>query len=128
MGLDTLVTKLVRVADKATKSLQITVSHYPWTGSGIYSEPTYGTVVSRKAVMEFQQRLRKLSDGQEIVQKASLLFVGPIAPNGAADRREPFDPRDKIVLPNGYTGPILDVSGPENPAISAPFTFEVLLG
>jgi len=128
MGLDSIIRNSVSIADSVTKSLQVNVSHYAWTGSGIYGEPTYGPEIVRPAVVEYAQRLRKTGDGQEIMQKASILFIGPITADGAVDRREPIDPRDKIILPNGHTGPILSVEGVVDPSTNSPYTIEVILG
>ena len=129
--MSTLVSSLIAVADNLTTSmgLQASVTHYAWTANGsTYGEPTYATGVARNAIVEMKQRLRRLAGGQEVLQQASVTFPRPITANGATGRREPIDPRDKIVLPNGYTGPILSVEGLENPDTTAPYMLEVILG
>ena len=128
MGLDDLVRMGVAIADAQTKSLQANVIHAAWTGSGTFGEPTYASAVVRPAIVEYKQRLRRTSGGQEVMQQASVMFVGPIPNNGAAERREPVDPRDQIFLPNGYTGPILSVEGVIDPSTSSLYTVEVILG
>jgi len=128
MALDSLVRSAVSIANSVTSSLQANVSHFAWTGFGTYGEPTFATAIVRPAIVDYKQRLRKTADGQEIMQQASVMFVGPITANGSTDRREPVDPRDKIVLPNSYTGPILNVEGVVDPSTNAPYAIEVILG
>lgn len=128
MGLDSIIRSGVATIDAVTASLQVSVTHAAWTGHGNYAEPTYATGVARKAIVVFKQRMRKLGNGQEVLQQASVVFPRPIAANGTADRREPIDPRDKLTLPNGYTGPILDVQGVVDPLTNAPYSLEVILG
>lgn len=120
---------MVAVADNVTQDLQVTVQHYPWIGNdSTYDKPRYDTPVSRLALVEMKQRLIRLPSGQEIMQRAVVTFLRPIAPNGADGRREPIDPRDKIVLPNGYTGPIKNVEGLETHLDNSPYFAEVVLG
>lgn len=128
MGFDRLIRRMVAVANNLTSSLQCDVSHYAWTGSDEFSKPTYATAVTRKAIVSYDQKEHRMSGGNEIVQKASIVFVGPISSNGASDRREPIDNRDKIVLPNGYTGPIIEIIGVSDPSTGAPYALEVLMG
>lgn len=128
MGLDRLVRSVVKTADKVTKSLQDVVGYEPWIGDDAFNKPTYGAKSDEKAVVSYVQRMRKTSDGREVMQEATVLFVRPIAANGAAERREPIDPRDRITLPNGMTGPILDVIGVSDPGTRYPYAPKVVLG
>ncbi len=43
-------------------------------------------------------------------------------------RQNPIDPRDKIVLPDGTTGPIVDVSGFVDQSTNLPYFSDVSLG
>lgn len=128
MSLRDIIKNAVAIADTVTAPLQVAVDHYAWTGSDDFSKPTYARPVSRLAVVEELQRYRRTETGQEIVQKASITFIRPISANGASQRREPIDPRDKIVLANGYTGPILNVQGITDPGTDQPYMLEVILG
>jgi hypothetical protein len=120
---------MVAVAKNLTKDFQDTVTVYPWIGFDTYGGPSYGAGVPiPEAIIDDRQYLRTLPGGKEILQRASLTIPRPIVPNGAANRFEPLDTRDKIVLPSGYTGPILAVIGPNDPQTHAPFSFEVVLG
>ena len=129
MGYDSIIRKGVALADKMTDSLQCNVQHFAWIGNNDYGGPDYETSpVIRRGIVEEKEYLRRLPDGQEVTQKASITFPRPIAANGAADRREPIDPRDKLVLPSGYTGPILGVFGVVDPSTQQPYSFEVIMG
>jgi hypothetical protein len=128
MALDALIRSAVATANRATASLQATVTHEAWIASDSFGAPVFATAVQRQALVEYRQQLRRANDGQEVMQRARVTFVEPVSANGAADRREPIDPRDRIVLPDGTTGPILDVAGMADPSTGAPYALEVALG
>ena len=128
MSLADVVRSGIASANKAVKDLQTEVSHSAWIDFDSYGKPVYATAVIRPAIVEYSQRLRRRSDGQLVQQRASIVFTYPITANGAVGRREPIDPRDEIVLPSGYTGPILDILGLVDPKTKAPYMLEVILG
>jgi hypothetical protein len=128
MGLDSVVRSVVATANAVTSSLQATVQHAAWTGNLQDGTDSFATAVPLQALVEFKQRLRRLSTGREVMQQAVVTFIGPVTANGTAGRREPIDPRDQITLPNGYSGPILDVEGLVDPSTSAPYLVSVVLG
>jgi hypothetical protein len=128
MALDSLVRSAVAIANSVTSSLQVVVSHEAWIGSDSYGAPQYATAVNLSAIVEYRQRLRHLRDGQQVLQRAVVFLLEPVSPNGAAERREPIDPRDRIVLPDGTTGPIYDVAGLADPQTNASYYHEVVIG
>jgi hypothetical protein len=129
MSLASLIRSAVATADKVTKTLQdSTVLIYPWINSDDNGGPLYDDPISVDAIVEEKQMLRRMSDGQEVMQKASITIPRPIADNGAANRREPIDPRDSIVLPSGYRGIILAVNGVIDPSTHNPYMFQIILG
>lgn len=117
------------IADRISDGAQDTVLIYPWIGYNTSGGPAYApTPVPHKAIIE-EKTSEYLKSATEVVnQKAVITIPRPIAPNGAAERTEPVDPRDQIVLPSGYTGPILDVNGPIDPKTHAPYMFTIILG
>lgn len=127
MGLDSIIRSGVKTIDRVTKSLQPTVTHRAWTGADVYGSPHYAGAVAREAIVEQKQELRKTSSGQLVLTKASVMFIYPIPPNGAAGRVEPVDPRDIITLADGTTGTIVDVSGFVDRVTKHPFFSEVWL-
>jgi hypothetical protein len=129
MSLADIVKAGVAIADSQTQSLQVPVTFEAWIGDDeVYSRPQYAAPVTMMALVEMKQRLIRLPNEEEILQRAMVTFLRPIAPNGAAERREPIDPRDKITLPNGYTGPIKNVEGLETTLPNSPYFVEVTLG
>jgi hypothetical protein len=129
MGLDAIVRKGVAIANKATASLQATVQHEAWIGQNVYAAPLYAAAVSRPALVEEGSRPRRTSTGEVLMTRAHVTFLKPIEPNGAADRVEPIDPRDRITLPSGTTGLIVDMDGmPVDPESGRSFLYGVWLG
>ena len=121
MPLDTIVRKAVAIADKVTSSLQPVVTIYPWTGQAANGRgtPTFATAVPAHAIVEFGGSITD-TQGREVQTLAHVTFPRPLTPNGSPGRQEPIDPRDRIVLMNGETGPIVKISGFADPSISRP--------
>ncbi len=128
MAFNKLIAKGVKLARDITSSLQADVTHEPWIASGNNGQPLFGTAVTRKAIVGYDRRLIRNVQGEQVMQSASVLFLDLIASNGATGRREPVDPRDQITLPDGHTGPIVNIKGPVNPDTDAPYLLEIALG
>jgi hypothetical protein len=128
MGYDSILRSGIATLDRATKSLQVAVTHEAWISADAYSKPEYDDPVTLMAVVTMRQVQRKLPDGREVVHRATLMFTQPVAANGAEGRREPIDPRDRITLPSGFAGVIIDVRGPVDPSTDAPYVLRVELG
>jgi len=120
-----IVRNAVGIANSVTGSLQAIVMHEPWIGSDKYGKPIYDNPVPRPALVD---RRTASIGGQQIVQNTSVTFIYPIQPQGAADRQEPVDPRDRITLPDGWTGPIVNVNGLVDPLTGMPYLYQVSLG
>lgn len=128
MSLATVISKGIAVADNIFSSFQGNVTHKTWTGQDGYGSPTF-TSVSRIALIEQNLSEHRLKDGVTVVTtKAKLTFLAEIPANGATGRTEPIDPKDEFILPDGMTGPIVDVQGFRNPEEGRPFLLEVWLG
>lgn len=121
MALDAIVRSVVATANRVTASLQATVTHEAWTGKDVYNKPSYAAGVARQALVEWEPELQRKADSEQIRCRARLTFLQPITPQGTAGRREPIDPRDRITLANGYSGPILRVPGLEDPSTALPY-------
>lgn len=134
MALDGVVRSVVKVAHGVTVSLQETVQHHAWVGQDGFGAPSgpaqdgYDFPVPLKAMVEQKLQLRQLGDGRLVKVKAKLTFLKVIVPNGAAGRDEPIDMRDKLVLADGTTGPILSDEGLRDPGKGRPFLIELWLG
>ena len=127
MGLAEVIRGGVRIANGITSGLQVVVEHEAWVGQDSYGKPQFATAVARPALVEAKQRMRRMTNGQEVLQLASITFLQMPEANGAEGRREPIDPRDRLTLPDGITGPIIDVSGMTDPGTDAAYLLEVAL-
>jgi hypothetical protein len=125
VGLADIVRGAVAIANNVTSSLQAIVTHEAWIGSDKYGKPIYDSPISRPAIVD---RKTASIGGQQIVQNTSVTFIYPITAQGAADRQEPVDPRDRITLPDGWTGPIVNVNGLVDPLTGMPYLYQVSLG
>ena len=129
MALDSIVRNGVALADKLTKPLQVTVRHKSWNSEDIRGKEATSGFVERKAVV-----IRKVqevrSNGIMVLTKAQIIFVKPVPITGGANRVEPVDLRDTILLSDGTTGPLVqaDPEGVVDPKTNKPYFQEVYLG
>jgi hypothetical protein len=107
------LTGAVAAANQATVSLglQVDVSHEAWIGQDDYGKATFDDPVTLSALVQEGTNQIRRTDGSVITTRACISFLYPITHNGASGRREPIDPRDRITLPSGYTGPIVENVG-----------------
>lgn len=120
-GLADLVRDLVSVANTLTTDLQVAVSHYAFSGATVdtYGKVTsWGSAVSRKAVVERVYRLVRTPEGDNREAAYKVTIPRPVA----------VDPRDRITLPGDVEGPILSVTGVVNPGTSEVYAVEILMG
>jgi hypothetical protein len=132
MALNDLIVSVVKIANNITKPLQGDVSHYPWIaqnrfGSASHQAP-FGEPIVRKAIIEQQARWRQLPNGNMVSTYAHVIFLEPFAHINAPNRKNPVDPRDRLILPDGTTGPIVDIDGLFNPGSGSLYFCEVWLG
>jgi len=128
MGLADIVRSGIAIAKNVTAGLQVEITLEAWTGNDAYGSSTYAAKVPLSAVVEEEQRLIRQDTGDDVMSKTKVTILQPVTANGATGRREPIDPRDRIILSNGVTGPILDAKGLIDPSTNAPYMFEVWLG
>jgi hypothetical protein len=121
MGLPQIVRSAISIADKITKNLQAEVYLYRKIGVGTSGEYLYSSTSTKiTAIVEERERLHRLTNGQEVVQKATITIPRPFAVK--------VDLGDKFVLPSGYFGPVLDVQGITDPKTNLPYMSVVVLG
>lgn len=131
MGLATILRSAVQTASRVTggvDGVQSDVTIAAWTGMDGYGKPTFALAKTHTAIVERTQRMIRTTEGKEILSRARIMFLNTIKANGASGRTEPIDTRDVITLPDGTTGPILDVIGVIDPSTERPFAHEVWLG
>jgi hypothetical protein len=122
----------IATAASLTRPLQGTVQHYAWVNQDAYGAITYdppvtGAGTERKALVDLSRKLRKTEAGELVMTVATVTFLDVIAPNGASGRTEPIDVRDKIVLPDGTTGPIARGGGFMDAITGRPLLNEILI-
>lgn len=127
-GFADLVRNVVATANTLTSSLQVVVSHYAWINDDENTEPEYDTPVSRNALVTYKTEAKKDSLGSENLQSAIIEFFEVVTENGADERSEPIDPRDKLVLPDGSWGPITGIDGIVDPSTGKPYLYRVTCG
>jgi hypothetical protein len=132
MSLLDVVRSVVKIADQVTKPLQAVVSfrHYvssDYTGAKIYSPDEALPAAQLRAVVDWKQRQLRTKEGILSVSRASVMFLDTAA-LVAATGGEGVDDLDQIVLPDGTTGPILDMSGFVDAGTGHPIATEVYLG
>lgn len=127
MSLLDVVRSAVKIADQVTKPLQATVAYSRFTGSDGYGTPIYAGAVSLRAIVDWKQRQARTSTGILSVSRASVTFLD-VAALVTATSGVGIGDEDKIVLPDGTTGPILDMSGFVDAGTGEPVATEVLIG
>jgi hypothetical protein len=127
MSLLTAVRSAVAVADKVTRPLQSTVSYRRRTGQDGNGDATFATAVDLLAVVDWQQRQVRTITGLLSVSRAAVTFLDAAALSAATGGAGISDD-DVIVLPDGTTGPILDMAGFIDPGTEIPIATEVFLG
>ena len=115
------------MADKVTNSLQSTVSYERRTGQDAFGAPTYATAVNLLAIIDWKATQRRTSTGILTVSRAVITFLDAAALS-AATGGAGIDDNDKLTLPDGTTGPILDLGGFIDPGTGVPVATEVFLG
>jgi hypothetical protein len=121
MSLVDTVRGLVAVADRIAKPFQAPVMHARWIASGGSGDGTYAAAVPVPALVDWKQEQVRTPDGILTVSRAVLTFPYPIDVND----------EDIFTLPDGSTGPILDMSGfvdAGNPIVGRPFVTGVMIG
>jgi hypothetical protein len=121
----------VGIAHQVTNEgrLQEPVTFEPYIGpDDVYGKPAYDDPQTLVALVEQRVRERRTTTGQVVVTRAKITLLELPAPNGAADRIEPIDVRDRFTLADGTTGPIVDIEGLRDRDAGKPFLLEVWLG
>jgi hypothetical protein len=93
-------------------TLQVNVTHEAWIGHADgFGGPMFAPPVALLALVQEGTNQKRTPTGETITTRACVSFLQPVPPNGATGRREPIDPRDRITLPSGLTGPLVENPG-----------------
>lgn len=121
MGLGSIVRSARAIAKSVVggnNGLTVDVTVEPFSSYDGYGKPSYSSGTDYEAVVEQISRLIRTPGGQEVMAKHRITFLEAVA----------ISAKDRITLPDGTTGPILDVEGVVDAETDAPFVTGVLLG
>ena len=126
MSLADVIRSAVAAADAVLAEAEVDITLAAWTGKDGSTKPTYATAVTLGAHVGASSDIFRTSRGEVVAVKAVIHILRPVAANGATDRDEPIDPRDKITLPSGTVGaPIMGVGGQVDPSTGRPYFYTV---
>lgn len=119
MGFAKLIRDGVALANKMTEDIQAKVIHRAYLSSTGSGKKLYSPDVSRPAIVDWEQRQIRTLSGNLSVSRATVTFLDPSVV---------VDDNDIIILPDGTTGPILDMSGFIDSGTGHPYLTKVFLG
>jgi hypothetical protein len=123
----------IALAHSLTDTLQSSIELHQWVGSDANGKERYATPpLTLSAVVDHESSVVKTADGQD-VKAATYVLILQLVPSAVEvdsdnPRRNPVDERDKIILPDGSTGPILKVKGFVDSETNLRFYSEIWLG
>ncbi len=122
----------VSIADSVTKPLQATVSFrhlvsVDGEGVKVYDPPIGSPATELLAIVDWKQKHLRNTAAELTVSRAMVMFLDPAALSTATGGDGVGDD-DIIVLPDGTTGPILDMAGFIDAGTARPLATEVYLG
>lgn len=132
-----ILREAVAIVQAETESLQGAIVLERWLGENEFGTPTYDEPMELTAVVEKKTKDLKGGSGSQ-QETLATTYVGIFVPLEAVDpskmtdpqfvRQGPVDPNDRITLPDGTTGPILNISGFVDKVTSQPLYHEIWLG
>lgn len=131
MGLSATIAAAIATARRVTLDLQPTVVLYQWLGQDTYGKDEYADPKNIRAIVSYETKAIKTGEGKEESSVAYVAILEPVpnvTTNESYVRMNPVDHRDKLMLPNGTTGPILKVNGFSNGETGVPYFSEIWLG
>lgn len=127
MDLLEVVRSAVALADEITKPLHAIVLYERNTGDGDYGAILYDAPVPLHAIVDFASKQVRTKEGILSVTRATieLLDIDEVV---AATGGEGIGNNDKFTLPDGDSGPILDISGFIDAGTTHPIATKVMIG
>lgn len=127
MGLLDIVRSGVAIANKITQPLQAIVQYERSKGTDGYGGLQYEGAVPLHAIVDYASKQVRTKEGILTVTRATidLLDINEIV---AATNGEGIGNNDRFTLPDGDTGPILDISGFIDAGTGNPVSTTVMLG
>lgn len=127
MGLLGILRSGVKIADGITKDLQASVSFERCMGSDGYGTITFAAAVPLRAIVDWTQKPVRTAQGIMTTTRATVTLLD-VAALSAVTGGLGVQDEDRITLPDGSTGPILDIGGFIDRVTGEPVATEVMLG
>jgi hypothetical protein len=128
---DILRSAIADILSPEFESMKLNVAHHAWIGDDGEGTDLFADPVTRRALVDLTKRERNTSNGVTVMTFATLTWLDPIAAttaNPGKDRQNPIDPRDKFILPDGGTAPIVQTGGFADSLTAQPFVNDTILG
>jgi len=118
----------VATANKVTRNgrMQAVVMYQRKVSNGGYG-PAYAAAVPLHAIVDFKRAQVRTADGT-LTATRSILTLLDVAEVSAATAGQGIGNDDIFTLPDGDTGPILDLGGFVDPGTGHPLATDVMLG
>lgn len=118
----------VAIADSVTKPLQATVTYErAIVDNSGYGGPAYSAPVPLKAIVDYISSQVRTKDGVLTVSRAIITLLD-IAAVVAATGGLGIDNGDRFTLPDGDTGPLLDIRGFVDAGTGHPIATQAVIG
>lgn len=127
MSLLSILRSGVKQVNTITKSLQADISYRRCLSIDYRGKKTLDSPVILKALVDWSEASVRSSTGELTVSRAQVTFLDITALTNATAGKG-IDDNDEIVLPDGTTGPILDLRGFIDAGTTNPLATLVLLG
>lgn len=122
----------VKIVDNVTKPLQPYVSYWRYVSEDAYGTAVYNPAITSagaqlRAVVDYKSTQVRTKEGVLTVSRAliTLLDINAVV---AATNGLGIDNNDKFQLPDGDSGPILDIRGFIDAGTGHPIATEVVIG
>lgn len=126
MGLLNIVRLIPKIANKVTRDLQPVVMYARKTSNGAYG-PVFAAAIPLHAIVDYKTTQVRTKDGT-LTATRSVLTLLDINEVVAATSGLGIDNDDVFTLPDGDTGPILDIDGFVDAGTGHPIATTVMLG
>jgi hypothetical protein len=127
MSLLDVVRSGVAIADKISKPLQATVMYEREASVDSFGTRLFAPAVPLHAVVDFKVDQVRTKDGILTVTRATVTLLN-IAEIVAATNGEGIGNNDRFTLPDGDTGPTLDIAGFIDAGTGNPIATTVMIG
>src|ERR1017187_1579795 len=127
MSLLTALRAGVAVADQVTRPLQCLVSYSRYLSADAYGKRKFAATVKLHALVEFVGVQVRTKEGVLTVTRSTITLLN-IAEVVAATAGNGISNEDVFVMPDGDTGPLLDISGFVDAGTGHPIATTVKIG